>query len=81
MEYFQSQSQQPLVTELSDLVTYMRAMGKFTSFVDCDCNVPRFKLKLIIAARQIHSEMYSMNETKAIELLKAQGKLNIFPSF
>jgi hypothetical protein len=25
-----------LVTELSDLVTYMRAMGKFTSFVDCD---------------------------------------------
>uniref|UniRef100_A0A914P5Y3 Phosphoinositide phospholipase C n=1 Tax=Panagrolaimus davidi TaxID=227884 RepID=A0A914P5Y3_9BILA len=50
-----------LVTELSDLVTYMRAMGKFTSFVDCD-------------ARQIHSEMYSMNETKAIDLLKQHSE-------
>lgn len=46
-----------LVTELSELVTYVRAMGKFTSFVDCD-------------NRQISSEMYSMNETKAIDLLK-----------
>uniref|UniRef100_A0A914Z3Y6 Phosphoinositide phospholipase C n=1 Tax=Panagrolaimus superbus TaxID=310955 RepID=A0A914Z3Y6_9BILA len=50
-----------LVTELSDLVTYMRAMGKFTSFGDCD-------------ARQIHSEMYSMNETKAIDLLKQHSE-------
>ena len=52
---------QELVTELSDLVTYMRAMGKFTSFVDCD-------------NRQISSEMYSMNETKAIDLLKQHSE-------
>lgn len=29
--------QQPLITELSGLVTYMRAMGKFTSFMESDC--------------------------------------------
>lgn len=52
---------QPLVTELSELVTYVRAMGKFTSFVDCD-------------NRQISSEMYSMNETKAIDLLKQHSE-------
>uniref|UniRef100_A0A7E4W5I6 1-phosphatidylinositol 4,5-bisphosphate phosphodiesterase n=1 Tax=Panagrellus redivivus TaxID=6233 RepID=A0A7E4W5I6_PANRE len=49
-----------IVTELSDLVTYMRAMGKFTAFVD--------------DARQICSEMYSMNETKAIDLLKQHSE-------
>ncbi|KAI1716063.1 phosphatidylinositol-specific phospholipase c, X domain-containing protein [Ditylenchus destructor] len=56
-----SEISQPLVTELSELVTYMRAMGKFTSFVDCD-------------HRQISSEMYSMNETKAIDLLKQHAE-------
>ncbi|KAI6213707.1 hypothetical protein M3Y94_00183000 [Aphelenchoides besseyi] len=54
-----TENNQTLVTELSELVTYMRAMGRFTSFVDCD-------------NRQISSEMYSMNETKAIDLLKSQ---------
>ncbi|KAI1699752.1 phosphatidylinositol-specific phospholipase c, Y domain-containing protein [Ditylenchus destructor] len=49
---------QPLVTELSELVIYMRP-GKFKSFVDCE-------------NRQISSEMYSMSEIKAIELLKEQ---------
>ncbi|KAE9551542.1 hypothetical protein FO519_005256 [Halicephalobus sp. NKZ332] len=57
----QNGKDQELVTELSDLVTYMRAMGKFTSFVDCD-------------NRQISSEMYSMNETKAIDLLKQHSE-------
>lgn len=33
------QQQQTVVTELSGLVTYMRAMGKFTSFIDCDCKL------------------------------------------
>ncbi|KAI1696645.1 phosphatidylinositol-specific phospholipase c, X domain-containing protein [Ditylenchus destructor] len=47
---------QPLVTELSELVIYMRP-GKFKSFVDCE-------------NRQISSEMYSMSEIKAIDLLK-----------
>lgn len=50
-----------MVTELSELVTYVRAMGKFTSFVDCD-------------NRQISSELYSMNETKAIDLLKQHSE-------
>uniref|UniRef100_A0A914N634 1-phosphatidylinositol 4,5-bisphosphate phosphodiesterase n=1 Tax=Meloidogyne incognita TaxID=6306 RepID=A0A914N634_MELIC len=45
------------VTELSELVTYMRAMGKITSFERCN-------------ERQISTELYSLNETKAIELLK-----------
>ncbi|TKR87091.1 hypothetical protein L596_011554 [Steinernema carpocapsae] len=52
---------QPVGTELSDLVNYMRAMGKFTSFVEAD-------------TRQISSEMYSMNETKAIDLLKQHAE-------
>ncbi|CAD5224749.1 unnamed protein product [Bursaphelenchus okinawaensis] len=56
-----TENNQPLVTELSELVTYMRAMGKFTSFGDCD-------------SRQISSEMYSMNETKAIDLLKQHAE-------
>ncbi|KAL7074385.1 hypothetical protein ACQ4LE_006748 [Meloidogyne hapla] len=45
------------VTELSELVTYMRAMGKITSFERCN-------------ERQISTELYSLNETRAIELLK-----------
>ncbi|MCP9264754.1 Phosphoinositide phospholipase C [Dirofilaria immitis] len=43
--------------ELSDLVNYMRAMGKFTSFKDCE-------------NRQMSSEMFSMNESRAYELVK-----------
>ncbi|KAI6189685.1 1-phosphatidylinositol 4,5-bisphosphate phosphodiesterase [Aphelenchoides bicaudatus] len=52
---------QLLVTELSELVTYVRAMGKFTTFAECD-------------NRQISSELYSMNETKAIDLLKQHSE-------
>jgi len=78
------------VTELSELVTYvgyknifhlkififilkMRAMGKITSFERCN-------------ERQISTELYSLNETKAIELLKQVGntpcilqKYNLIP--
>ncbi|OZC08892.1 hypothetical protein X798_04124 [Onchocerca flexuosa] len=43
--------------ELSDLVNYMRAMGKFTSFADCE-------------SRQMSSELFSMNESRAYELVK-----------
>ncbi|KAK0411745.1 hypothetical protein QR680_005817 [Steinernema hermaphroditum] len=55
------ENDEPVGTELSDLVNYMRAMGKFTSFVEAD-------------TRQISSEMYSMNETKAIDLLKQHAE-------
>ncbi|KAH7710651.1 hypothetical protein AAVH_22058 [Aphelenchoides avenae] len=51
-----SSETEPMVTALSELVIYTRAMGKFTSFAECD-------------TRKVHSEMYSMVETKAIGLL------------
>ncbi|VDK66735.1 unnamed protein product [Onchocerca ochengi] len=43
--------------ELSNLVNYMRAMGKFTSFADCE-------------SKQMSSELFSMNESRAYELVK-----------
>ncbi|VDO28010.1 unnamed protein product, partial [Onchocerca flexuosa] len=54
----EEQLQSSLVArELSDLVNYMRAMGKFTSFADCE-------------SRQMSSELFSMNESRAYELVK-----------
>uniref|UniRef100_A0A0N4ZK44 1-phosphatidylinositol 4,5-bisphosphate phosphodiesterase n=1 Tax=Parastrongyloides trichosuri TaxID=131310 RepID=A0A0N4ZK44_PARTI len=47
--------------DLSNLVNYVRAMGKLTSFVDA-------------SNKDISSELYSMNEVKAIELLKNEGE-------
>uniref|UniRef100_A0A158R604 1-phosphatidylinositol 4,5-bisphosphate phosphodiesterase n=1 Tax=Syphacia muris TaxID=451379 RepID=A0A158R604_9BILA len=46
-----------IANELSDLVNYMRAMGKLSSFVECE-------------AKQMSSEMYSITETRANELVK-----------
>ncbi|VDD93286.1 unnamed protein product [Enterobius vermicularis] len=46
-----------IASELSDLVNYMRAMGKLNSFADCE-------------AKQMSSEMFSMTETRANELVK-----------
>uniref|UniRef100_A0A1I8EBQ2 Phosphoinositide phospholipase C n=1 Tax=Wuchereria bancrofti TaxID=6293 RepID=A0A1I8EBQ2_WUCBA len=43
--------------ELSDLVNYMRAMGKFTSFTDCE-------------SKQMSYGIFSMNESRAYELVK-----------
>lgn len=46
-------------SSMGELVTYMNAKGKLTSFEECE-------------DRQVSSEMYSMNESRAIELLKQQ---------
>ncbi|MFH4984634.1 hypothetical protein AB6A40_011343, partial [Gnathostoma spinigerum] len=46
-----------IAQELFDLVNYMRAMGKITSFAKYD-------------ARNMSSEMYSMTETRAYKLVK-----------
>uniref|UniRef100_A0A0K0F0U0 1-phosphatidylinositol 4,5-bisphosphate phosphodiesterase n=1 Tax=Strongyloides venezuelensis TaxID=75913 RepID=A0A0K0F0U0_STRVS len=50
-----------VASDLSNLVNYVRAMGKLTSFVDA-------------SNKGISSELYSMNEVKAIELLKNEGE-------
>ncbi|EJW88031.1 hypothetical protein WUBG_01061, partial [Wuchereria bancrofti] len=51
-------SNYPVVArELSDLVNYMRAMGKFTSFTDCE-------------SKQMSYGIFSMNESRAYELVK-----------
>nr|AXS78273.1 1-phosphatidylinositol-4,5-bisphosphate phosphodiesterase beta-1 [Anisakis simplex] len=46
-----------IATELSDLVNYVRAMGKLTSFE-------------ISESKQMSSELFSMTETRAYELVK-----------
>uniref|UniRef100_A0A1I7VXC7 Phosphoinositide phospholipase C n=1 Tax=Loa loa TaxID=7209 RepID=A0A1I7VXC7_LOALO len=54
----QEQSENSVVArELSDLVNYMRAMGKFTSFTDCE-------------SKQMSYGIFSMNESRAYELVK-----------
>ncbi|VDM19050.1 unnamed protein product [Wuchereria bancrofti] len=54
----QENSQNSVVArELSDLVNYMRAMGKFTSFTDCE-------------SKQMSYGIFSMNESRAYELVK-----------
>ncbi|KAL3985484.1 Phosphatidylinositol-specific phospholipase C X domain family protein [Acanthocheilonema viteae] len=54
----QTQSQNSVVAhELSDLVNYMRALGKFTSFTDCE-------------SKQMCYGIFSMNESRAYELVK-----------
>uniref|UniRef100_A0AAF5D508 1-phosphatidylinositol 4,5-bisphosphate phosphodiesterase n=1 Tax=Strongyloides stercoralis TaxID=6248 RepID=A0AAF5D508_STRER len=50
-----------VASDLSNLVNYVRAMGKLTSFVDA-------------SNKGISSELYSMNEVRAIELLKNEGE-------
>ncbi|KHN74602.1 1-phosphatidylinositol 4,5-bisphosphate phosphodiesterase beta-4 [Toxocara canis] len=46
-----------IASELSDLVNYMRAMGKLTSFEESE-------------NKQMSSELFSMTETRAYELVK-----------
>uniref|UniRef100_F1KS80 1-phosphatidylinositol 4,5-bisphosphate phosphodiesterase n=2 Tax=Ascaris suum TaxID=6253 RepID=F1KS80_ASCSU len=46
-----------IANELSDLVNYMRAMGKLTSFEESE-------------SKQMSSELFSMTETRAYELVK-----------
>ncbi|VDM98191.1 unnamed protein product [Thelazia callipaeda] len=53
-----SQKESQLVArELSDLVNYMRSMGKFKSFADCK-------------NKQMSSDIFSLNECRAYELVK-----------
>ncbi|CAG9539958.1 unnamed protein product [Cercopithifilaria johnstoni] len=54
----QEQSRDSVIArELSDLVNYMRALGKFTSFTDCE-------------SKQLSYGIFSMNESRAYELVK-----------
>uniref|UniRef100_A0A915Q3D7 1-phosphatidylinositol 4,5-bisphosphate phosphodiesterase n=1 Tax=Setaria digitata TaxID=48799 RepID=A0A915Q3D7_9BILA len=60
--------------ELSDLVNYMRAMGKFTSFADCEskdrCELKNKPLILFGTGKQMSYGIFSMNESRAYELVK-----------
>nr|CDP96202.1 BMA-PLC-2 [Brugia malayi] len=53
-----------IARELSDLVNYMRAMGKFTSFTECESKFSVF------LSKQMSYGIFSMNESRAYELVK-----------
>ncbi|VDN81730.1 unnamed protein product [Brugia pahangi] len=63
-----SKELQVVARELSDLVNYMRAMGKFTSFTECESKFSFSCDK--IAGKQMSYGIFSMNESRAYELVK-----------
>ncbi|VDO20497.1 unnamed protein product [Brugia timori] len=63
-----SKELQVIARELSDLVNYMRAMGKFTSFTECESKFSFSCDK--IAGKQMSYGIFSMNESRAYELVK-----------
>jgi hypothetical protein len=57
-------------SELSALVNYVRSMGKFTTFQDAKGRLDLKNLYICFADRNMSSECFSLQETKALELLK-----------